>query len=481
MRARSPSLLSSLTPVVVLMALLAINLVVFGDAGLDGPNQLALLFSAAVALVIGVSSGRSFADLLERIVQSITTAMGALLILLLIGALAGTWLLSGVVPAMILHGLQLLSPNVFLVAACMVCAVVSLATGSSWSTAATVGIALMGIGKALGFHDGIVAGAVISGAYFGDKLSPLSDTTNLAPAVAGTDLFTHIRYMLLTTVPTMVITLLAFTGIGLFQAVGEVEASTAVHEAAITSKFKIGWYLYLVPLAVFVMIWRKVPALPALFIGAVLGGVFAVIFQPQLIDELAGPGHATPYNAYKVVISAMGSGVTVVTGNATMDELLSSGGMFGMLNTIWLVLCAMVFGGAMEGGGLLQRITTALTARVNSDASLIATAAGSCIFVNATASDQYLSIVLPGRMFAPLFQERGLAPQVLSRTLEDSGTVTSALVPWNTCGAYMGGVLGVATLTYLPFCFFNILSPLMTVFQGMVGYRIARLTDLGRR
>lgn len=471
---RMPSLGLAILPVLVLMALLAVNLLVFGDAGLDGPNQLALLFAASVAVITGLAHGRSFADLLEHIVRSIATALGALLILLLIGALAGTWLISGIVPAMITHGLQLLSPKVFLLATCLVCSVISLATGSSWSTAATVGIALMGIGKALGFHEGLVAGAVVSGAYFGDKMSPLSDTTNLAPAVAGTDLFSHIRYMMFTTVPTMSITLVLFAGIGLFHGSGTVLVDTDAFEAAIASKFTIAWWLYLVPLAVVGMIWRKVPALPALFLGALLGGVFAVIFQPQLVRELAGPGSSYAHQAYKVVIGVMGKGAVVVTGNATMDELLTTGGMFGMLKTIWLILCAMVFGGAMEGAGLLQRITGALIARVNSDGSLIATTAGSCVLVNATASDQYLSIVLPGRMFAPVFRDRGLDPKVLSRTLEDSGTVTSALIPWNTCGAYMGSVLGVATLTYLPFCFFNLLSPIMTVFQGAVGYRIAR-------
>jgi NhaC family Na+:H+ antiporter len=469
---RMPSLLQSLVPLVVLVALLAANVVVFGDGGLEGPNQLALLFAAAVALVIGLVNKHSFGDLLDHIVRSINTAMGAILILLLIGALAGTWLLSGIVPAMIVHGLQLLTPKVFLVAACAVCCVVSLATGSSWSTAATVGIALMGIGQALGLSPGLVAGAVISGAYFGDKLSPLSDTTNLAPAVAGTDLFSHIRYMTLTTIPSIAITMLLFAGIGVFMEPPAAVAGTETLREAIHGKFAIGWWLYLVPLAVIGMIWRKVPALPALFIGVLLGALFAVLFQGSLLAELGG-GNGWR-NTYKVVLGAMGSGVQVVTGNAMADELLSSGGMAGMLRTIWLILCAMTFGGAMEGSGLLQRLTAAIMTRVSGDASLIATTAGSCLFVNATASDQYLSIVVPGRMFAPVYRERGLDPKVLSRTLEDSGTVTSVLVPWNTCGAYMSGVLGVATLAYLPFCFFNLVSPLMTIFQGAIGWRIAR-------
>ncbi|MFZ1692831.1 MAG: Na+/H+ antiporter NhaC [Flavobacteriales bacterium] len=470
---QQPSLLQALIPVLVLVALLALNVVVFGDSGLDGPNQLALLFAAAIAICIGLYNKHAFIQLLDHIIRGITTALTAVLILLLIGALAATWLISGIVPAMIDHGLLLLTPKAFLVAACLVCCVISLATGSSWSTAATVGIALMGIGKALGFHEGMVAGAVISGAYFGDKLSPLSDTTNLAPAVAGTDLFAHIRYMLNTTVPSISIALLAFLAIGLFWApeggIGGVEEL----RAAIHARFSIGWWLYLVPLAVVVMIWKRIPALPALFIGMLLGALAAVIFQRPLLNQLAG-GDSWQH-LYKVIMSTMGSGVSIETGNATVDELLTAKGMYGMLKTIWLILSAMVFGGAMEGAGMLQRMAAAILTKARTDGSLIAATAGSCVLVNATASDQYLSIVVPGRMFAPVYAERGLHPKVLSRTLEDSGTVTSALVPWNTCGAYMGSVLGVATMTYLPFCFFNLISPVMTVLQGAFGWRIARI------
>lgn len=470
---RSASLLQALVPVLVLIAALAANVAVFGDGGLEGPNQVVLLLAAAVAIVIGLYNGQRFEELLEHVVRSIGTALSALLILLLIGALAGTWLISGIVPAMIDHGLLLLSPKVFLFAACLVCCAVSLATGSSWSTAATVGIALMGIGKVLGIHEGLVAGAVISGAYFGDKLSPMSDTTNLAPAVAGTDLFTHVRYLLNTTIPSISIALLAFLAIGLFTSSPEEGAGVEELRMAIHSRFHIGWWLYAVPLGVVIMIWRRMPALPALFIGTLGGALFAAVFQRDLLIELAGG--SSMQAIYKVVLQSMGSGVSVTTGNATVDELLTAKGMAGMLKTIWLILCAMTFGGAMEGTGMLQRLAAAILRRVSSDASLIAATAGSCVVVNATASDQYLSIVVPGRMFAPVYKERGLDARVLSRTLEDSGTVTSALVPWNTCGAYMSGVLGVATIVYLPFCFFNLISPLMTVLQGALGWRIARI------
>ncbi|MCW5900692.1 MAG: Na+/H+ antiporter NhaC [Flavobacteriales bacterium] len=471
---RPASLWLALLPLLLLVALLVANVAVFGDGGLGGPNQLALLFAAAVALGVGVFQGHRFKGLLEHVVRGISLALGAVLILLLIGALAGTWLIAGIIPAMIHHGMLLLSPAWFLVAACLVCAVVSLATGSSWSTAATVGIALLGIGKALGFHEGLVAGAVISGAYFGDKLSPLSDTTNLAPAVAGTDLFTHILYLLWTTVPSMGIALLLFGGIGLFGDTAHEVPDTASFHAAILEKFNVGWWLYLVPVAMVVMIARRVPVLPALFAGTLLGALFAVLFQPQLIQELGSDGGPLR-RAYEVAITAMGPGLAVETGHAAVDELLVAKGMAGMLNTVWLIICALAFGGAMEGAGLLQRITGAVMGLVRGDGSLIATTTASCVFVNVTASDQYLSIVVPGRMFAPVFAQRGLAPQVLSRTLEDGGTVTSPLVPWNTCGAYMGGVLGVATLTYLPFCFFNLASPLMTMLFGAMGWRIARI------
>lgn len=468
-----PSLLLALTPLVVLVLLLALNVLVFGDSGLEGPNQLALLASAAVAAIIGQRQGHSIGVLLEHAYDSIRTAMGAILILLMIGALAATWLLAGIVPAMIHHGLLIIAPGYFLLAAAVASALVSLATGSSWSTAATVGIALMGIGSALGIPAGWVAGAVISGAYFGDKMSPLSDTTNLAPAVAGAELFGHIRYMAVTTVPSLLIALLVFGIAGLFlDAKGDPSGLQEVH-TALTERFRIGWWSYLVPAAVIVLIYRKVPALPALFAGTLLGALFALLFQSDLLHDLAGGASAQAL--YRTVIGAMGTGVSIGTGNAQVDELLSAGGMAGMMGTVWLILCAMTFGGIMERTGALERITASLTGLVKGEGSLVATTAASCVLTNVSASDQYLSIVVPGRMFAPLFKARGLDPRVLSRTLEDAGTVTSALVPWNTCGAYMATVLGVATIDYLPYAVFNLVSPVMTVLVAVMGYRMLRL------
>jgi NhaC family Na+:H+ antiporter len=474
---QEPGLVVSLIPLVVLIVLLAGNVYFFKDEGLGGPNQIALLLAASIAIGLSVWLKNSVRTLLDHVYESMRTALPAMIILLLVGALAGTWMASGIVPAMIYYGLKILTPEIFLVAGCLVCSVVSLATGSSWSTVASVGIALMAIGQALGFSEGMIAGAIISGAYFGDKMSPLSDTTNLAPAVAGTDLFTHIRYMTYTTVPSIILTLILFTAIGLF---GEVAGATTDVQPmldALDGAFFISPVAFLVPVIVIFMIVRKVPAIPALFIGAVLGAVYALLFQPDVLAGVAVPRGEGLLRSMAASLKVMGEGVTVITGHEAMDGLLDSGGMAGMLSTIWLIICAMIFGGAMEGAGMLQRITKALMSLVVGEGSLIATTAGTTLFMNATASDQYLAIVVPGRMYADAYRKYGLHPKVLSRTLEDSGTVTSVLVPWNTCGAFHAQTLGVTTLTYLPFCFFNIISPVMTVFQGMIGYRIARLIE----
>ncbi|MGB3184055.1 MAG: Na+/H+ antiporter NhaC [Cyclobacteriaceae bacterium] len=484
---RKPTLWEALIPVIFLIVALFFNVfVIFGDAALDGSNQIILLLSAFVAVIIGLRTGMTWSSLQDGMVKSISAAMPSIFILLMIGALAGTWLISGIVPAMIYYGLDILNPTIFLFAACIVSAIVSVATGSSWSTIATIGIALLGIGDALGLSKAVVAGAIISGAYFGDKMSPLSDTTNLAPAMAGTDLFTHIRYMTFTTVPSFIITLLIFLGIGIYQGNSGEVADTAAVQAAIGEAFNINGWLFIVPVLVILLIVKKVPAFPALLIGTLLGGLCAVIFQPQVIESLGGGdlnydireavGATGDYflSSFKGVMKAMYGDVSIVTGDARVDDLLSTGGMAGMLWTIWLILCAMIFGGVMEKAGLLQRITAPIIRMAQSSGSLILSTTVSCIFFNLTASDQYLAIVVPGRMFAGPYRERGLKPQVLSRTLEDSGTVTSVLIPWNTCGATQAGILGVATGTYAPYCFFNIISPFMTVLFGYANIKIAR-------
>ena len=469
------SFFGALLPIIFLIALLSFNVYLYGDDSLGGANQLALLLSSAFAAIMGLKSGTSWKSILKGVSNSIASTTPAIIILLLIGSLAGTWLISGIVPTMIYYGLQILNPKIFLVAAAIICAIVSLASGSSWSTIATVGIALLGIGNALDISNGLTAGAIISGAYFGDKMSPLSDTTNLAPAMAGTDLFTHIRYMMYTTIPSFVISLLIFLLIGL--SMDNTQNSNDITNLlmAIESSFNISPWLFLVPVIVLLLIMKKVPALPALFAGTLLGGIFAIIFQPHLIIELSGIDSNFFQASYVSIINAMGSETSINTSNEMINDLLSSGGMYGMLNTIWLIICAMCFGGVMEASGALKKISQSIIQYAESTGSVIATTACTCLFFNVTASDQYLSIVVTGRMYADTFKDKGLAPENLSRTLEDSGTVTSVLVPWNTCGATQSAVLGVATMTYLPFCFFNIISPLMTILYGYLGFKIRKI------
>lgn len=470
---KSPTLLQSFIPVVFLTVLLSLNVGIFGDSALDGSNQIVLILSAGVATVVAVSIGFKWDEIQKGIVKSIGSAMASILILLMIGSLAGTWLLSGIVPTMIYYGLQILNPTIFLMAACIVCSIVSIATGSSWTTAATVGIALIGIGKALGISEGLVAGAILSGAYFGDKMSPLSDTTNLAPAMAGTDLFTHIRYMTITTVPSIILALIIFLIYGFFQpSEGNIEETSAILQA-IDERFYISGWLFIVPVLVVILIVKKMPALPAILIGTLLGALFALIFQPHLVAAVGGSTNAVGY--FKGIMTSMYGDISVVTSNAMVNELLTASGMKGMLGTIWLILSAMIFGGVMECTGMLKRIAAAIVSTVESTGSLIASTVGTCIFFNFTASDQYLAIVVPGRMYADTYKKKGLAPENLSRTLEDSGTVTSVLIPWNTCGAYHSTVLNVGTLTYLPYCFFNIISPIMTIVVAYTGYKIKKL------
>lgn len=470
---KRPTILQSLIPILTLIVLISLNVILLGDDTLSGANQLSLLCASAVAIGIAVYNRVPWEHILQGILHTLNTSMSALL---MIGVLAGTWMLSGIIPGMIYYGLYILKPDYFLPAAAIISAIISVATGSSWSTVATVGVALLGIGQALGFNDALVAGAIISGAYFGDKVSPLSDTTNLAAAIAQTNLFTHIRYMMYTTVPTMLITLTIFTLISLFGS-SSAPAPDSVREVqqAIGSFYRINLFLFIVPVIVVVMIVKKMPAVPALFIGGLLGGVMALIFQPDVIASLSGEEHLSAGGAYRVVTQAMYGTTALHTGNETLDSLFTSHGMAGMLNTIWLIITAMIFGGVLEAGRFLERITGALMGRVRSDGGLVTTTAATCILFNATASDQYISIVVPGKMFAGAYRRGGLAPEVLSRTLEDSGTATSVLIPWNTCGATQAGVLGVATFAYLPYAFFCYLSPLMSVAFAWLNIKIRRI------
>ncbi len=378
---------------------------------------------------------------------------------------------------MVYYGLQILNPTIFLFATAIISALVSVATGSSWSTVATIGVALLGIGKALGLPEEVIGGAIISGAYFGDKMSPMSDTTNLAPAMAGTDLFTHIRYMTYTTFPSMGIALIIYLIMGFNYSDATSTVDTHIILDALNETFNITPWLFLVPVIVIFMIVRKVPALPALFLGTLLGGLFAYIFQPHLIEQISGTDTLTFQIIYKTIVQSMIGETNLATHNELLDSLLTTSGMAGMLNTIWLIITAMIFGGVMEAIGALHSISNALLKLGKGIASLIIATSGTSIFFNLTASDQYLAIVVPGRMYADAYKDRGLAPENLSRTLEDSGTVTSVLIPWNTCGATQASVLGVSTMAYAPYAFFNILSPFMTLIFAIFKIKIRMLKD----
>lgn len=472
---REAGLFTALIPVFVLIGLLTANVFLFEDT-LSGANQIALMLSAALAGVIAWRLGIKWTGIIDKIVKTIGSALPSILILLLIGSLAGTWMLSGVVPVMIYYGLDIISPTLFLFTAVIVSAIVSVATGSSWSTIATIGIALLGIGNALGISEAIVAGAIISGAYFGDKISPLSDTTNLAPAMAGTDLFTHIRYMFFTTVPSMIIALILFLIIGFSSDYTNAFDNVSSVKTAIEGTFNINPLLFLVPAILLIIIIMKVPPLPALLAGTLLGGLFAIIFQPEIVKTESGTAENYLKASYIAVMQSMFGDISLTTNDEKVNELLSTYGMRGMLDTVWLILSAMVFGGIMESAGLLRRITQPIVRHAKSTGSLVTSTVITCIFFNTTASDQYLAIVVPGRMFRKTFQEKGLKPEVLSRTLEDSGTMTSVLVPWNTCGATQSRVLGVDTMAYAPYAFFNILSPLMTILFAYLNIKIRRIS-----
>lgn len=468
------SLWGALIPVIALILMLAFNVRVFGEDSLGGSNQFILLMGAAVAAIVGFSKKLTYVEMIEEVARNISSVTEPIFILLMVGALAGTWMISGIIPTMIYYGMEILNPTIFLAASLIICSIISLATGSSWTTSATVGIALIGIAKALGISPAISAGAILSGAYFGDKMSPLSDTTNLAPAMAGTDLFTHIRYMTITTVPTILVTLIIFIIIGLNLDVSGAASPDAILHA-VEDNFVITPWLFIVPVLVIILIVKKTPPFIALLAGTLFGALAALIFQPEVVREIAGARHLDFTAAYKGIMNAITVETGISTGDEALNDLFSSGGMAGMLSTVWLILCAMVFGGVMDAIGALARISEALLKLFHTTFGLFASTVASCITLNATASDQYLSLVVAGKMFKEAYEEKGLAPENLSRSLEDSGTVTSVLFPWNTCGAYHSGVLGVSTGSYFMYAFFNYLSPFMTLLVAATGYKVRKL------
>lgn len=472
---RSPSMLDAAIPVIVLVGLLVLSVHLYGENSSYGANQIALLLAACVAGLVGLKNGLHWHEVEDAIVHGVSLATKAIFILLAVGALIGAWIQAGVVPTLVYYGLQLLDPGWFYFAVCLVCAITGLAIGSSWTVAGTLGVAFMAIAAGLGLSAAITAGAVISGAYFGDKMSPLSDTTNLAPAAAGSELFAHIRHMTWTTGPSIALALAGFAALGLSaERQGDVLALGQLPET-LRAGFNIGWYL-LVPVAlVMAMAARRVPAFPTIMIGALVGALFAVVFQPDLVVRSAGnDALSRPLALLSGTWTAMFDGYTSTTGDAAVDSLLSRGGMSSMLNTVWLIVCAMAFGASMERVGLLERLVRGVFAAAHSTASLVIATLATAIGVNVIAADQYIAIVLPGRIFRPEYERRGLAPVNLSRALEDAGTLTSPLVPWNTCGAYMAATLGIATSAYLPFALFNLLNPLVAAVMAIGGFKIIR-------
>lgn len=473
---KSPSLLDALIPIVALIAMLGSAVYLFSSDSSSGANQIALILAACIAIVIGIKNGFTWAEMEQGIVRSVGVATGALLILFSVGSLIGTWILAGTVPTMIYYGMQILNPDYFYAACCLLCAVVALSIGSSWTVAGTLGIALIGIASAMGLNVEMTAGAIISGAYFGDKMSPMSDTTNLAPAVAGTDIFSHIKHMTWTTIPSILIALIGFLFLGLTVESTNISTDLDSTLMLIEQNYHPGVSLLLPLLVVLVLAYKKVPAFPTVILGTLAGAICAAIFQFDNVVKFADDANLVPIVALmKGIWMAMFDGYTATTGDKVLDSLLSRGGMSSMVNTVWLILCAMAFGGVMEVTGLLQRILQSILKMVTGTTSLIITTLGCCIGANIITADQFIAIVLPGRMLKLEYTKRGLAPVNLSRTLEDSATITSPLVPWNTCGAFMASTLGVATIAYLPYAFFNLVCPFVSAGYAYFNFKIEPL------
>ena len=466
-----PHPLVAVVPVVVLIGFLAVVITLFGSDSLSGGSQVALLMGTAVCMCISMGFYRvpwqRFEEQMKRTIGEVSVT---LLILLCVGMLAGSWMISGVVPTLIYYGVQVMSPQFFLVCTCVICALVSLLSGSSWTTIATIGVALLGIGHVLGLSEAWTAGAIISGAYFGDKMSPLSDTTILASSATGTELFTHIRYMVFTTAPSFLITVAIFFFAGLVN-VGDTELQVGRFTEGLSQTFHISLWTLLVPLLTGVLIARRVPSLIVLFLSSIVAGAVALILQPHILTEIGG-------GLVKGLAMTYYGATAVDTGDAALNELVSTGGMAGMLNTIWLILCAMCFGATMVASRMIESLTQVIVRFVRSRVGLVSSTVGTGIFLNLTTGDQFISIVLNADIFKQAYREQGYESRLLSRSCEDSATVTSVLIPWNTCGMTQSTVLGVPTLTYLPYCFFNLISPLMSIFIAAIGWRIYKTNPI---
>lgn len=474
---KQPSPIVSLLPIGILIFLLTLIIPIFGSDALEGGSQIALLTTSAICAFIGiVFYKKKWFDYEKAITSNITGVSSALIILLIIGALSGAWMISGVVPTLIYYGLQVIHPQFFLASTCIICALVSIMTGSSWTTIATIGIALVGIGRAQGFSDGWIAGAIISGAYFGDKISPLSDTTILASSMSGTPLFQHIRYMLITTVPTLIITLTIFTVAGFTENTSD-NTQIMLFTQSLTERFTISPWLLLVPIATGILIAKKIPSIITLFLSTLLALVMALIFQPEILLEIANTLEISKAKAmFKGALLTLYGETQITTDNSLLQELVATRGMAGMLHTIWLIICAMCFGGAMTASGMIKSITTAFMKLIKNRVSLVGSTVGSGLFLNLATADQYISVILTSNMFKDIYKKMGYESRLLSRTTEDAVTVTSVLIPWNSCGMTQATILNVPTITYLPYCFFNLISPIMTLIVAIIGYKIKKVT-----
>ena len=462
----------ALIPLAVLILLLALTIHLFGGDAIAGGSQLSLLTASAVCTMLSMGIYRTKWQTLEdAIIGNMRSATPAIIILLLIGAIAGTWMASGIIPTLIYYGLKILHPSIFLPASCIICAVISLMTGSSWTTIATIGVALMGVGRALGFEDGWIAGAIISGAYFGDKISLMSDTTVLASSTVEVPLFTHIKYMLITTTPSLLIALVVFAVVGFSGATATV-ADTLTIEASLQQAFNISPWLLIVPLVTCLLIAKKLPAIVTLFASALMAAVAMIIAQPDIVQQIAQNDVGSAINSFKAVVQVVTTSNSVETHNELLNNLVATRGMSGMMDTIWLIICAMCFGGVMYGSGMLSALSQIFLRLARRTVSVVGSTVCSGLFFNLATGDQYISIILTGRLFHQLYDERKLEGRLLSRSVEDSATVTSVLIPWNSCGMTQSTVLGVATLTYMPYCIFNIVSPLMSIIVAAIGYKI---------
>lgn len=472
---KKPGLLLSLVPVLVLIFLLMVGVSIFGDELTSGPSQIAIFGAAVVTCLIGLYALKvPWSEFEEHVGNNLKATSAAIIILLSIGALTATWMLSGIVPTMIWYGLKLIHPRIFIVLSFLLCAVVSLLAGSSWTTVGTVGVALFGAGSFIGIPAGWLAGAIISGAYLGDKVSPLSDTTNLSASIAGVNLYTHVRYTLLTTLPALVICLLVY---GIAGFVLPVSSGVEIDQqlAALQETFNISPWFLLVPVLTIAMIFKKVPALVTLFISALAGGVLAYFAQPQIIDQVVAPGVPGFSRFFGSLMKMMSSPVTIDAGDPLISRLASTSGMSGMVNTVWIIIAVMLFGGCLSACGMVETITRSIIARVHRTGGLVTATIMSCVFCNLTLSDQFMAILLPGNMFRDVYKRFGLAPEVLSRTLEDSGTVSSVLIPWNTCAVVQSSVLGVATMVYFPFAIFCFITPLIAITYAAFNIKIHKL------